>query len=147
MSEANRPVDDLPTQKRPPSIFDAIDANDFDLALQVITVDPAAIESVDSTPPPLHDCVYYDQPEWVEWLLDQGADIERRDQDYGSTPLTAAVVHRQKRIIPILVRRGAKTEGQLKRARNGLAGAYEEFFDREGYGEIIELLQRLGVEE
>ena len=93
------------------------------------------------------DCVYDDKPEWLEWLLDHGADIERREQDYGSTPLTAAVVHRQKRIIPILVRRGAKTEGQLKRARNGLAGAYEEFFDREGYREIVELLQTLGVEE
>ena len=45
------------------------------------------------------------------------------------------------------VRRGAETEGQLQRARNGLAGAYEEFFDREGYREIVELLQTLGVEE
>jgi hypothetical protein len=71
----------------------------------------------------------------------------RKAWDYGQPPLTAAVVHRQKRIIPILVRRGAKTEGQMKRARNGLAGAYEEFFDREGYREIIELLQALGVEE
>ena len=83
----------------------------------------------------------------LEWLLDHGADIERRDQDYGSTPLTMAVIHRQKRSIPILVARGANTEGQLKRARNGLAGAYEEFFDREGYREIVELLQALGVEE
>jgi hypothetical protein len=55
--------------------------------------------------------------------------------------LTAAVVHRQKRIIPILVRRGAETAGQLRRARNGLAGAYEEVFDRLGYQEIVELLQ------
>lgn len=147
MSKANPPFDNFPTQKRPPSIFDAIDANDFDLALRVITADPAAIESVGGTPPPLHDCVYHDKPEWIEWLLDHGADIERRDQDYDSTPLTAAVVHRQKRIIPILVRRGAKTEGQLTRAQNGLAGAYEEFFDREGYREIVELLQSLGVEE
>ena len=61
--------------------------------------------------------------------------------------LTAAVVHRQKRIIPILVGRGARTEGALKRARNGLAGAYEDFFDRKGYQEIVELLQALGIEE
>ncbi|MDZ4685770.1 MAG: SUMF1/EgtB/PvdO family nonheme iron enzyme [Planctomycetaceae bacterium] len=141
------PIDDFPTQERPPSIFDAIDANDFDLALRVITADPAAIESVDGIPPPLHDCVYHDKPEWLEWLLDHGADIERREQDYGATPLTSAVVHRQKRIIPILVGRGAKTEVALKRARNGLAGAYEDFFDRKGYQEIIELLQTLGVEE
>ena len=86
----------------------------------------------------------------LEWPLDHGADIERRDQDYGGTPLTCAVVMRRKRIIPILVGRGAKTEGQLKRAWNGLAGAYEDAdasLDREGYGEIVALLQSLGVEE
>ena len=44
----------------------------------------------------------HDKPEWLEWLLDHGADIERREQDYGSTPLTTAVVHRHKRIIRTL---------------------------------------------
>ena len=142
------PIDDFPTQARPPSIFDAIDANDFDLALRVITADPAAVESVDGIPPPLHACIYDDKPEWVEWLLNHGANIERREQDYGSTPLTTAVVMRQKRMIPILVGRGAKTEGALQRARNGLAGAYEDFgLDRKGYQEIVEVLQTLGVEE
>jgi hypothetical protein len=144
------PIDDFPQRARPPSIFDAIDANDYDLALRVITADPTAIESVDSIPPPLHDCIYHDRPEWLEWLLDHGADIERREQDYGATPLTTAVVMRQKRIIPILVGRGARTEGQLNRARNGLAGAYEDAdasLDREGYREIVDLLQALGIEE
>ena len=137
----------FPSQEQAP-IYYAIDPNDFDLALRVITADPDEIEPVYVVPPPLHCCVYDDKPEWVEWLLDHGADIESREQDYGSPPLTAAVVHRQKRIIPILVRRGANTEGQLKRARNGLAGAYEDpRLDREGYREIIELLQTLGVEE
>lgn len=143
--ELSPPIAD-PALKRP-SLFDAIDANDFDLALRIITADPDEIDSVTVVPPALHCCVYDDRPEWVEWLLDHGADMENREQDYGSTPLTAAVVHRQKRIIPILVRRGAATEGQLKRARNGLAGAYEDFFDREGYQEIVDLLQRLGVVE
>jgi len=141
------PIDGFPPQ---PSIFDAIEADDFDLALRIITADPAAIESVDGIPPPLHDCVYHDNPEWLEWLLDHGANIERREQDYGATPLTSAVVHRQKRIISILVGRGANTQGQLKRARNGLAGAYEDSdsrLDREGYREIVELLETLGIEE
>src|SRR6185295_14089636 len=136
----------FPSQEQAP-IYDAMGANDFDLALRVITTDPDEIEPVYVVPPPLHCCAYEDNPAWLEWLLDHGADIESREQDYGSTPLTAAVIHRQKRIIPILVGRGAKTEGALQRARNGLAGAYEEFFDREGYQEIVELLQRLGVEE
>ena len=88
--------------------------------------------------------------QWVEWLLDHGADLERREQDYGATPLTTAVVHRQKGMIRILVGRGARTHGVLNRARSGLAGAYEDAdaaLDREGYREIVELLQTLGVEE
>ena len=142
------PIDDFPAPQRPPSIYDAIDADDFDLALQVITADPTAIESEDGIPPPLHNCVYNDKPEMLEWLLDHGANIERREQDYGSTPLLTAVVSRQKRIIPVLVGRGANSEGTLKRARDGQAGAYEDVgFDREGYREVVELLQALGIED
>ena len=142
------PVDDFPPQERPPSIYDAIDANDFDLALRVITDDPAAIESADGIPPPLHNCIHADNPEMLEWLLDHGANIERREQDYGSPPLRTAVVIRQKRMIPILVGRGARADGMLECAQNGLAGAYEDSgFDREGYQEIVELLQTLGIEE
>lgn len=148
--ELSPPIDDFPAQARPWPIYNAIDADDNDLALRIITADPAAVESADAIPPPLHYCVYDDKLEWVEWLLDHGANIERRDQDYGGTPLTCAVVMRRKRIIPILIGRGAKTEGQLKRARNGLTGAYEDAdatLDREGYREIVELLQTLGLDE
>jgi hypothetical protein len=139
----------FPAQEQAP-IYEAIDANDFDGALRIITAEPDEIEPVYVVPPPLHCCVYDDKPEWVEWLLDHGADIEGREQDYGSSPLTAAVIHRQKRIIPILVGRGANTEGQMQRARSGLAGGYEDAdarLNREGYREIVELLQTLGVED
>ena len=141
------PIDDFPVQARPPSIFDAIDANDFDLALRVITADPAAVESVDGIPPPLHDCIYRDRPEWLEWLLDHGADIERREQDYGSTPLNCAVVMRHKRIIRTLVKRGADATHALDRAQRGLAGDFENDprLDREGYREIVELLRELDI--
>ena len=143
------PIDDVPTQARPPSIFDAIDSNDFDLALRVITADAAAIESVDGIPPPLHDCIYVNRPEWLEWLLDHGADIERREQDYGSTPLICAVVHRHQSIIRTLVKRGADATRAMDCARRGLAGDFEDDprLDREGYREIVELLQTLGIEE
>ncbi len=145
--ELSPPIDDFPRQDRPPSIFDAIDANDFDLALRVITADPTAVESVDGIPPPLHDCIYGDRPEWLEWLLDHGVDIERREQDYGSTPLLTAVVHRHKRIIRTLVKRGADATRAMDCAQRGLAGAYEDDpdLDREGYREIIELLRELGL--
>jgi hypothetical protein len=84
----------------------------------------------------------------LEWLLDHGADIELLEQDYGSPPLTAAVIHRHKRIIRTLVERGADTSRAMYLARRGLAGAYEDDprLDREGYREIIELLRELGVE-
>jgi hypothetical protein len=138
------PSADLPAQ---PLIFDAIDANDFDWALRVITADPAAVESVDGIPPPLHDCIYHDNPEWFEWLLDHGADIERREQDYGAPPLVTAVVHRHKRIIRTLVQRGADATRAMEVAQRGLAGAFEDDprLDREGYREIIELLRELDV--
>jgi hypothetical protein len=141
------PIDDFRAQDRPPSIFDAIDANDFDLALRVITADPAAIESVDGIPPPLHDCIYHDNPEWLEWLLDHGADIERREQDYGATPLLTAVVHRHKRIIRTLVERGADATRAMDCAQRGLAGDFEgdPRLDRKGYREIVELLRELGI--
>lgn len=144
LSHLSPPIAGFPTQDR---IFDAIDANDFEWALRIITADPAAVESVDGIPPPLHDCIYGDRPEWLDWLLDHGADIERREQDHGSTPLYTAVVHRHKRIIRTLVQRGADATRAMDLAQRGLAGDFEDDprLDREGYREIIELLRELGM--
>jgi len=147
--ELSPPIDEFPAQVREPSIFDAIDRNDFDWALRIVTIDPAAVESVDGIPPPVHDCIYGDRAEWLEWLLGHGADIERREQDYGATPLISAVVHRHKRIIRILVKRGADAARAMHYAQRGLAGDFEDDpnLDREGYREIVELLQSLGIAE
>ena len=93
------PIDDFPAQSRPWPIYNAIDANDFDWALRVIIADPAELESADAIPPPLHYCLYDDRPQWVEWLLDHGANIERHEQDFGATPLTTAIVMRQKQMM------------------------------------------------
>ena len=142
------PVDDFsPTKERPPSIYDAFETNDFDLALRIITAEPWQLEQVDSIPPTLHGRVYEDQPEWLAWLLDQGADIELREQDYGGTPMDGAVVRRNKKIIRLLVERGADTTRAMERAQRGLAGGfeYDERLDREGYREIVELLRDLGI--
>ena len=143
------PIDDItPPQKRPPSIHDAIEANDFALASRIIAADPLALECVDCIPPTLHGRVYEDQPEWLEWLLDQGANIELREQDYGGTPLNGAVVHRNKPIIRILVERGADTSGAMELAQRGLAGGfeYDSRLDRDGYQEIVALLHALGID-
>jgi hypothetical protein len=81
------------------------------------------------------------------WLLDHGADRELREQDYGATPLSSAVVHRHKSIIRTLVERGADSTRAMHLAQRGLAGDFEDDprLDREGYREIVQLLQELGV--
>lgn len=144
--ELSPPVDDFPAQERPPSIYDAIENNDAELALRVVSTDPAAVASVDAIPPPLHCCVYTDKPEMLKWLLDHGADIEQREQDYGAAPLNCAVVMRRKNIIRILVGRGADSTQAMDCAQRGLAGQYEDDprLDREGYREVVELLSELG---
>lgn len=145
--ELSPPIDDFPQQKQPPSIYDAISANDFDLALEIVTADPAAIDPVDYIPPPLHNCIYADTPEMFEWLLDHGADVEHREQDHGSTPLNTAVVMRHKTIIQILIQRGADTASAMDLAERGLAGEFEfdPSLNRDGYQEIVELLREAGI--
>jgi hypothetical protein len=143
-------IEQYPAQSAKPSIFDAFDAKDYALAEQILADDPDQLEAVDEIPPSLHVCIYEDRPELLEWLLDHGADIELREQDYGATPLKAAVVHRHKRIIRTLIERGAdatRNFSAMDCAQRGLAGAYEDDprLDREGYREIIELLRELGV--
>jgi hypothetical protein len=58
------------------------------------------------------------------------------------------VIHRHKRIIRTLVKRGADTARAMSIAQRGLAGDFEDDprLDREGYRAIIELLRDLGVQ-
>jgi len=145
--ELTPPVDDFTAPPKQPSIFDAFDAKDYALAEQILAENPDALEALDAIPPNLHGCIHTDRPEMLEWLLDHGADIERREQDYGAPPLRTAIVMRHKRIIQILVDRGADTAGAMDIALRGLAGDFEDDprLDRGGYGEIVELLRELGV--
>jgi hypothetical protein len=139
------PIEDYPAPPAKPSIWDAVAAKNYALAEQILAADPDQLEGVDDIPPSLHWCIYDDKPEMLEWLLDHGANIERREQDYGSPPLTTAVIHRRKRIIQILVERGAATTGAMNLALRGLAGDFEDLPPPEAYREIIELLRELGV--
>jgi hypothetical protein len=130
-----------------PSMWDAFVAKNYDLAEQILADDPDQLDGVDDIPPSLQGCIYEDRPELLEWLLDHGADIELPEQDYGGTPLKCAIVHRHRRIIRILVERGADTTRAMHVAERGLAGDFEDDprLDREGYREIIVLLRELGV--
>ena len=139
------PIEDYPAPPAKPSMWDALEAKDYALAERIIADHPDELEGVDWVPPSLHACIYGDLPELLEWFLDHGANIEQRDQDYGSTPLTAAVVHRHKRIIRTLVQRGADTSRAMHIAECGLAGGFEDVPPPEAYREIIELLRELGV--
>ncbi|MBC8353803.1 MAG: SUMF1/EgtB/PvdO family nonheme iron enzyme [Planctomycetes bacterium] len=145
--ELTPPLDDFTAPPQQPSIFDAFEAGDYALAENILAEKPEALEGLDGIPPSLHMCIYADQPEWFEWLLDHGADIERREQDYGAAPLRTAIVMRRKTIIQILVDRGVDTAGAMDIAARGLAGAFEDdpSLDREGYAEIVELLRKPGV--
>ena len=160
------PIDGYPKQY---PIYNAIRANDFDRAGRIVTADPDEIECPEGIPPPLEYCGDDDIPEWTEWLLDHGADIERLNHDYGSTALTCAIIRRQKRAIRTLIKRGADTSEAMHCAQRGLAGDFEDEstdlskpeeagdvydpatqryirrLDREGYRAIIELLRELGV--
>ena len=137
---------DLEGRKRPPSIYEALGKNDFQLASELVEKDPDAVEMYDEIPPPLHWCIYNDMPDQARWLLDHGAEIERLDQDYGATPLTCAIVMRNLAIIDILISRGASTIGALQTAEKGLSGGYENVgFDRSEYKAIVERLRQLDV--
>lgn len=138
-------IEQYPAAPAKPSLWDALDAKDYALAEQILADDPDQLEGVDDIPPSLHGCIYEDRPEMLEWLLDHDANIELREQDYGSPPLTTAVIHRHKRIIRILVERGADTTHAMHLAERGLAGDFEDLPPSEGYREIIELLRELGV--
>ena len=138
-------AEEYPAPPNRPTIWDAVAAKDYALAEQILQGDPDQLDGVDDIPPSLHGCIYEDLPEMFQWLVDHGANIELREQDYGSPPLTAAVIHRHKEIIRILVARGADTTRAMHLAERGLAGDFEDLPPKEAYREIIELLRELGV--
>jgi hypothetical protein len=138
-------IDEYPAPPARPSLWDAVHAQDYALAEQILADDPDQLDGVDWVPPSLQGCIYEDKPEMLEWFLDHGADMELREQDFGGRPLITAVVHRHQRIIRTLVERGADTTGAMEVAQRGLAGDFEDVSPPEAYREIIELLRELGV--
>jgi hypothetical protein len=139
------PIEHYPAPPAKPSIWDAFEAKEYALAEKILADDPDQLDGVDWVPPSLHGCIYEDKPEMLEWLLDHGANIELREQDFGGRPLACAIVHRHKRIIRTLIERGADTTRAMEVAQRGLAGDFEDVPPPEAYREIIELLRELGV--
>ncbi len=148
-AEASFPLDGLKPKQASRGIYDAMDADDVESAKRILTEDRKQLEAVDLIPPPIHYAIYVNKPQFVEILLDHGANIERREPDHASRPLSSAVVHQRHEIIRLLIARGASTEGCMGLALRGLAGEFEVWEDLQPaatYQATVDLLRDLGVE-
>jgi uncharacterized protein len=137
---------------------DAIETGNVEAVAWLIQQYPDLVCHPDWTPPPLHCSVLWNRPEIAEILLDGGADIEVRDPDRGATPLRYAILYCQKEMIRLLLSRGANAGAivengtgttALQLAKDAAAGQFETYDDmppRTAYGEVVSLLQELGVE-
>lgn len=79
----------------------------------------------------------------MEALIDNGADIERRDQDRDATPLAYAIVYGRTDIVHRLIRRGADRDGMQSLAERGAAGEFEQYPDvasPQRFAEVAKLL-------
>ena len=135
---------------------DAIEFGDVQTVESLMREHPSLVNHPDWTPPPLHCAVLWNQPRIAEILLDNGADIEIRDPDRSTTPLRYAIVFNKKQMIQLLLNRGANSgpivdsgTTALQLAKNAAAGESEDYDDmpsRKEYGEVVDLLERLGVD-
>ena len=134
----------------------AIEAGDAEKVEELLLKHSNLVNSLDWTPPPLHCAVLWNQPEVAQVLLDNGADIEIRDPDRQTTPLRYAIVYCKKEMIRLLMSRGANpgviedngtTAMQLAvEAANGEFKEYDDMPSRADYGEVVTLLEQLGLE-
>ncbi len=127
-------------------LYSAIEAEDITRMRKLLSGQPAFVNSLEETPPPIHWAIYLDKSNAVEQLLEHGANTELKDQDRNATPLDYAVVYARKDIIRLLVSHGADLEEGVQVAAKGASGGFEEFDElptRETYEEIAALLEEL----
>ena len=127
-------------------LYQAIDDNAIERAQELLARDGGLADSTEETPPPIHWAIYRDNSAMVELLLDQGACIERKDQDRDATPLDYAIVYCRKDIIRRLICRGANVDGRLDLARRGASGAsedYDELPSRDAYEDVVQIIDKL----
>lgn len=87
----------------------AVVVGDWGTALQHITTNPEAIESISQDGgTPLGFASYFGHQDIAEKLVEQGADVESRSPGFGNvTPLHAAAAGRHVEIVRLLLARGA----------------------------------------
>lgn len=134
---------------------DAIETGDAEAVETLVRQHTMLVNHPDWTPPPIHCAVLWNQPTIAEILLDNCADIERRDPDRNTTPLRYAILYCKPQMISLLISRGANPgpivdhgTTALQLAQDAAAGEFEQYDDmpsRDEYGQVVELLRQLGL--
>ena len=114
-------------RERMEELYALIVAGDVAGVREILARDPDLADASEETPPPLHWAIYHNRPEIAELLLDADAGLDVRDPDRAATPIEYAAVYARRRIIRLLVARGADAESGLAVALRGAGGRFEEF--------------------
>ena len=101
----------------------------------ILAREPDLAHASRRTPPPLHWAIYHNRPGIAGLLLDAGADLGLRDPDRAATPIEYAAVYARRRIIRLLVARGADADRGLDVALAGSGGRFEAFPELPSRGE------------
>lgn len=137
-------------------LAEAIEAGEVSTVRELVEADPEILHDPRWHPPALHCAILWEQPAVAGLLLDLGANLEQPDPDRGVTPLRYAVMFGKAEMVELLLERGANPgprgpdDGSvLALARRAAAGEFEEYDDlppREIYREVVEVLERAGLE-
>ncbi|MBI1833018.1 MAG: ankyrin repeat domain-containing protein [Planctomycetes bacterium] len=89
---------------------------------------------------PIHHAAAHGHPAMVEFLLDQGANINDRDGNEGYTPLIQAALSDHLDVVQVLMKRGADVHRRDKHGRSALMMAHHV-----GNNEMIEIFEDAGA--
>jgi ankyrin repeat protein/L-ascorbate metabolism protein UlaG (beta-lactamase superfamily) len=116
-------------------IHDAVQQGNLTKTQSLITKDPALLKSkTEDGRTPLHVAVMGGHKELMEYLIQEGANIDALDKD-GRTPLLNAIMFKKQELAHILVEKGANVKIKCKEGANAII--YALFFGPEDLIEPI----------
>lgn len=121
------PPDGAMRRRRVEELYVVIAAGNARGVREILARHPELADASEETPPPLHWAIHHNRPGIAELLLDAGASLGVRDPDRAATPIEYAAVYARRRVIRLLVARGADAESGLEVALRGADGRFEEF--------------------